>query len=107
MSDTLTNATWSTLLLVCKDCGKRSNGPAKLGTKAVASEVKRLMKPERGGPKVRVVRSSCLGLCPRGALVLVNAGGTNPCVATVSSMSEVDAAVRSFRAARTTPARQG
>ncbi len=63
---------WQSALLVCKACGKRSSGPRRVKTKAVASEVKRLMRASR--PRARVVMTSCLGLCPKGAVAVAMVG---------------------------------
>ena len=63
------------LVLVCRDCRHRSNGPKKSKTKDLAQELKRLVRLDR--PKPRVVMTTCLGLCPRGATAIALIGGTN------------------------------
>ncbi len=56
-------------VLVCGDCEERSSGPKKLR----AREVRKLLKHELGDArfKLRVLQSTCLGLCPKKAMALV------------------------------------
>ncbi|MCZ2495876.1 hypothetical protein GN316_03815 [Xylophilus sp. Kf1] len=62
------------LVMVCKACGKRSSGPAKNGKpKEVAGEFKGAGKAAR--LKMRVVMTSCIGLCPKNATAVVVTGG--------------------------------
>jgi hypothetical protein len=59
---------WNELILVCKDCRKRSRGPdAK--AKEIAAAIKKQVGATR--PRPRVVLSSCLGLCPKKATAVV------------------------------------
>lgn len=56
-------------VLVCGDCEKRSDGPTRLEARPVRKELKRDLA---GLPvRLRVVQSSCLGLCPKKALALM------------------------------------
>jgi hypothetical protein len=76
------------LLLVCKDCKKRSSGPGKLKPKAVSSEIRRATKDQR--PKPRVVLTTCLGICPKDAMAIAFAGGADGTrVAEVRTIADV------------------
>ena len=76
------------LVLVCKDCRKRSSGP-ELKTKQLAGGLRSLAKDS--GRKARVVTTSCLGLCPRKAtaVALVPRGEALRAMAVVS-LSQVE-----------------
>lgn len=63
------------LLLVCRDCRHRSNGPEKTKPKDLTQELKRLVRLDR--PRPRVLLTSCLGLCPRHATAVARIGATN------------------------------
>ena len=56
---------WDQLVVVCRDCRKRSNGPKGLKSKPMASEIKRAARDIK--PRPRIVLTNCLGLCPKGA----------------------------------------
>lgn len=90
--ETLTEPSWKSVVLVCKDCRKRSNGSGKLKPKAVASEARQTTKEAE--PRPRVLLTTCLGLCPKGAMTIGVAGaakGTR--VAAVKTLAAVDRAV--------------
>ena len=55
-------------VLVCGDCEDRSSGPRKLR----ARDVRKLLKQDLGAARfrLRVVESSCLGLCPKKAIAV-------------------------------------
>ena len=79
---------WEAVVLVCKDCGKRSNGPDGLKAKAVMHEVKRSL----GGlkPRPRTVLTSCLGLCPKRAMAVAGAGnGGEARIIALTSLDQV------------------
>jgi hypothetical protein len=83
---------WTSVVLVCRDCRRRGNGPGKLKPKAVVSEVRRAVKEAK--PRPRVVLTTCLGVCPKGAMTVGFAGavgGTR--VAAVETLADVDTAV--------------
>lgn len=63
---------WRSVILVCGDCKKRGGGAPKLKTKAAVAEARRAMSGRM--PKVRVIRTTCLGLCPKRALAIAWAG---------------------------------
>ncbi len=62
--------------LVCKACGKRSNGARKLTPHELVGLVRRETKalPAR----TRVVTTTCLGLCPKKAVALARAAAEEP-----------------------------
>ena len=55
-------------VLVCEKCEKRDKGPKKLTTKVLRSELRQAL----GGchTKLRIVQTSCLGLCPKKAIAV-------------------------------------
>jgi predicted metal-binding protein len=62
-------ARWSTTVLICKECRKRSSGPRDLKPKAVASALK---QAARGTTvRSRVMLTGCLGVCPKKALAIL------------------------------------
>jgi predicted metal-binding protein len=71
------------LVLVCKDCRKRSSGP-ETKTKKLAAGLRSLAKDSK--LKARVVTTSCLGLCPKKAtaVALVPRGEALRAMAVVS-----------------------
>jgi hypothetical protein len=80
---------WKSVVLVCKDCRKRGSGPGDLKPKAVASEVKRASRGAR--LKTRVVLTTCLGLCPKGAMAIGMAGAADGTrLAIVRTLSDVE-----------------
>jgi len=60
---------FDSVVLVCGDCEKRSSGPARLNAKDVRKEFKHRLADTPH--KFRIVQSSCIGLCPKKALVVV------------------------------------
>jgi hypothetical protein len=65
--DTFTlSPSWESLLLICKDCQHRKDGPKHLKAKALAKEIKHQVKDS--APRARVVLTSCLKLCPKQAI---------------------------------------
>ena len=80
---------WDSVLLVCKDCRKRSKGPRDLKSKAVVSALKHAAKETR--PRPRIVSVSCLGICPSGALAVARVGGGAAtqvaCIATLDQVA--------------------
>lgn len=96
MKCTTTSASWKGLLLVCKDCPKRSNGPNKLKAKDAVSAARQAAKEQRR--RVRVVRCSCLGMCPKGELVMASSRGAESRVAVVRRLSQIEGAVEALLA---------
>ncbi len=76
-------------VLVCGDCEERGSGPKKLRAREVRKDLKRHLGGVRF--KVRVVESSCLGLCPKKALALAALGGAPPMAAEVRTDDDVAA----------------
>ncbi|MBU1357762.1 MAG: hypothetical protein KKC79_20535 [Gammaproteobacteria bacterium] len=64
------------VVLVCKECQKRSSGPSKLKAKALGREFKR--ESIALETRLRVVQCSCLGLCPKKAITVVGMVGDRP-----------------------------
>lgn len=66
-------------VLVCGDCEERSSGPKKLRARDVRKQLKHDLGAARF--KLRVVQTSCLGLCPKKAMALVALAGGAPALA--------------------------
>jgi predicted metal-binding protein len=87
--DTITfSPGWESLFLVCKDCRRRKDGPKHLRTRALAKEIKHHVKDS--APRVRVVLTTCLKLCPKKAtsVAFVTALAT-PRIAAIKSSGEL------------------
>jgi len=83
------------LVLVCGECEARKDGPSKLQARPVRKELKHELRdlPLR----LRVVQSSCLGLCPKKAMALAAvAQGHAPLVAEVCRDEDVAAFARAL-----------
>ncbi|MDB5731562.1 MAG: hypothetical protein JWQ03_1457 [Variovorax sp.] len=81
---------FSAVLLVCGACEKRGSGPSRLRAKDVRHALKKPLGAARH--TLRVVQTSCLGLCPKKAMALVAVGaGTPPVAAEVKSEAEAAA----------------
>ncbi len=79
---------WDTVVLVCRQCRKRSSGPEDLKTRDVAAALRRAMKD--AAPRPRVVLSSCLGPCPKRAMsVAVACSGEPTRVVAVRTLADV------------------
>ena len=77
-------------VLVCGECEERSDGPKKLAARDVRKALKHNLGEARF--KLRVVQSSCLGLCPKKAIALAALGpGTHPLGAAVCDAQEAAA----------------
>lgn len=64
---------WQAVLLVCRQCGKRSSGPKSLKAKDVMKTLRLAARTQR--PRPRVLVTGCLGLCPKKALAIARVGG--------------------------------
>jgi predicted metal-binding protein len=53
---------WDSLLLICKDCRRRKDGPKHLKARVLSKAVKHQVKSS--APRARIVLTSCLKLCP-------------------------------------------
>lgn len=80
---------FDSVVLVCGDCEKRSNGPARLSAKQVRKDLKHQLAS--APHKFRVVQSTCIGLCPKKALVVVAIPAGRP-LQVVELKSEPDVA---------------
>ena len=77
-------------VLVCAECEKRGDGPKKLEARDVRKALKHNLGEARF--KLRVVQTSCLGLCPKKAIALAALGpGTKPLGAAVCDAEEAAA----------------
>jgi predicted metal-binding protein len=90
------DAAWDSLLLVCKDCRRRKNGPKHVKAKPLAKVLKRDVRKKL--PKARIVLTSCLDLCPKRAttVAFVGAGG-EPRIAAIKSIGQLDDFLRLLR----------
>jgi hypothetical protein len=59
---------YSGAVMICGECQKRDNGPSKLSAKEVRKDLKQALGDARH--HLRLVQSSCLGLCPRKAIAV-------------------------------------
>jgi len=86
---------WQTVVLVCGRCRRRNDGEVDLKTR----EVVRAMSRGLGSRSVRVVKSGCLGLCPKRAIAIGLAGAGPARAAVVRNGADVDAAVHDLKRA--------
>jgi hypothetical protein len=90
--DTMEAPAWDTVMLICKECGKRKNGPDDLKSKALVKLARGHLK--KSTPRPRVVSSSCLGVCPKGAIAVACVGGSHaPRLACVDTQAAFDDAM--------------
>jgi hypothetical protein len=66
------------LVLVCGQCEERSSGPSKLTAKEARKSLKSALGAQ--GRRMRIVQSSCLGLCPKKSIAIAAAGQGTPSV---------------------------
>jgi len=64
------------LVLVCGQCEKRSSGPSKLTAKDARKSLKSALGAQRS--RLRIVQSSCLGLCPKKSIAIAAAAQGSP-----------------------------
>lgn len=71
----LVKSQWETAILVCAKCSKRLDGGfGKHGKQRLAKALKAYLGVKRfRKARVGVVEVKCLGICPRGAVTVVNA----------------------------------
>ena len=83
---------WRTVLLACKDCRKRGNGPKKMPPKDVADAMKQASR--KLNRHTRVLLTSCLGICPKGAMAIGCAGNsTGTLVVSVRDFADIEQSV--------------
>ncbi|MDP9899243.1 hypothetical protein [Variovorax ginsengisoli] len=63
-------------VLICKQCQKRSSGPAKLKAKDLQQPFKRALGGAR--LRLRIVQTTCLGLCPKKAIAVAAFAADGP-----------------------------
>ena len=86
---------WQTVVLVCGRCRRRNDGEVDLKTR----EVVRAMARGLGSRSVRVVKSSCLGLCPKRAIAVGIAGAEPARAAILRTGQDVEQAVHELKRA--------
>ena len=75
---------------MCKACRKRRNAPNKPKAAALVRAIQEGLRPMT--PRPRVVTTSCLGLCPKGATaVALVAGNGVPHISSVNAWAQVTA----------------
>ena len=73
---------------MCKACRKRGNAPNQLKAGALVRAIHEGLRPMT--PRPRVVTTSCLGLCPKGATaVALVAGNGVPHITSVNTWAQV------------------
>ena len=73
---------------MCNACKKRKNAPRKLKSGELLREIQR--GAHRIRPKPRVLATTCLGLCPKGAIAIaLVAGNKVPRITAVASRSQI------------------
>ena len=79
---------WQAVVSVCKACRKRGNAPNQLKAGALVRAIHEGLRPMT--PRPRVVTTSCLGLCPKGAtaVALVSGNGV-PHITSVNTWAQV------------------
>ena len=89
----ISTPSWRSVILVCGDCRKRGARAPRMKTKPVVAEARRAVSGQV--PKVRVVKTTCLGLCPKRAVAIACLGDSKPTgIAAVATLVEVAAALR-------------
>jgi predicted metal-binding protein len=91
-SPPLARPRFDTALLVCKSCGKRSDAPRKFKPKEVAVLARRASR--HLDERVRVLMTTCLGLCPKAAIAVARvASGAPTRIVAIESRRQIEAAV--------------
>jgi len=88
---------WNTVFLVCRKCSKRKHAPHGIKPKALYSTIRHSLPKEK--PRPRVLFSSCLGLCPKGAMAVARVGAGEPRIVAVTTLKELEGALPALRAA--------
>lgn len=70
------SSNWKTAVLVCRKCSKKLHGgfgPG--GTRPLAKALRRHLSLKKGRKaRAGVIEVGCLGVCPKGAVTVVNGG---------------------------------
>jgi len=83
------NPKWNAAFLICRQCRKRKNGPH-MKAKVLVTTVRGITRDVE--PRPRIVLTSCLGLCPKGATALAYVGGAvDPRVVAIKSCAKLEA----------------
>lgn len=91
---TVRTPSWQGVVLICRACRKRGNGPKKLRPKALVATARKAVGPQR--PRPRVVMTTCLGLCPKAAIAVASVGASSTRLAAVRSKRELASALVSM-----------
>ena len=88
---------WTTLVLVCRDCFERPDGPACGGSAGTAkARIKEALRDLK--PRVRTLESSCHDCCPEKAFsVAIVRPDAPPAGFALTSVDQADAVVRAVR----------
>ena len=79
---------WDSLLMVCRECRKRKDGPKHLKAKTLAATLRVMTRYKT--PQSRIVIASCLGLCPKKATAVAYTGtGSAPRIVAITSSTEL------------------
>lgn len=80
---------WDAVMLICKECGKRKNGPRDLKAKTLVKLARGHLQAQR--PRPRVVSTSCMGICPKHAIAIAWLGlGIEPRIVCVGDREGFD-----------------
>ncbi len=72
---TVTSTPWREVVLVCGKCSKKLRGGfGSEGDETLARTLKQTLRRAGQRRSVRVIETKCLGLCPKGAVTVVQAG---------------------------------
>jgi predicted metal-binding protein len=73
----LVRSNWSNTVLVCSKCSKRLGGGfGRKGKQPLAKALRKHLQLKKGRKAAAgIVAVRCLGVCPRGAVTVVNAAG--------------------------------
>ncbi len=83
---------WDGVILICKQCRKRKNGPDDIKSKSLVKIARHHLKEQR--PRPRVLSTGCLGVCPKGAVVVAGVGrGVAAWTLSVATLEEFDEAM--------------
>jgi hypothetical protein len=79
---------WESLVLICRDCRRRKDGPKHIKARELAKEIKHRVKDS--APLARVVLSTCLKLCPKKATSVAYVTGlAKPRIAAIKSSGQL------------------
>ncbi len=93
---TIVKPRFAGVVLVCRECEKRSSGPSKLKAKDLQKEFKRSLAPLP--VRLRIVQTGCLGMCPKKRIAVVAMAPGKPlCAAELRRADEAQAVVAALQ----------